>query len=129
MEGEYGVVWGVGRKSRRAQGRLAHGLRIYVAIQLQRVAGEIEFEWDDENQKHLAAHRVVPAEFEQVLLNDPIDLTFDWIRGEERYRSVGCTDGGRVLTVVWTIREGKVRAITAFPASLADKKVFLEKLK
>ena len=28
---------------------------------------EFDFDWDDENTKHLAAHRVVPAEFDQVL--------------------------------------------------------------
>jgi len=38
------------------------------------VAGEIEFDWDDENRKHLAAHKVAPAEFEQLLNNDPVDL-------------------------------------------------------
>jgi hypothetical protein len=37
------------------------------------VANGIEFDWDDENKKHLDAHKVVPAEFEQVLNNDPID--------------------------------------------------------
>jgi hypothetical protein len=31
---------------------------------------------DDENKKHLDAHRVSPAEFEQLLNNDPVDLNF-----------------------------------------------------
>lgn len=49
--------------------------RIYVAIQCGRVAFEIEFHWDQENKKHLAAHKVAPADVvEQVLSNDPIDL-------------------------------------------------------
>ena len=43
----------------------------------------IEFDWDDENKKHLAAHKVAPAEFEQALNNDPIDLAFDLIEDEE----------------------------------------------
>jgi uncharacterized DUF497 family protein len=102
---------------------------IYVAIQYRAVAGGIEFDWDDENKKHLDAHKVAPAEFEQVLINDPIDLKFDLIDDEERYRSVGLTNGGRLLSVVWTIRNGKVRAITAFPASVSDRKAFLEKPK
>ncbi len=93
------------------------------------VGSGIEFDWDVENRKHLGAHKVAPAEFEQVLHNNPIDLTFDLIDNEDRYRSVGLTNGGRLLTVVWTIRDGKVRAITAFPASVADRKAFLEKLK
>ncbi|MBL8227081.1 MAG: BrnT family toxin [Bryobacterales bacterium] len=84
---------------------------------------------DDENRKHLAAHKVAPAEFEQVLDNDPIDLAFDVIDDEERYRSAGLTNRGRLLSVVWTIRNGKVRAITAFPASVSDRKAFREKPK
>ena len=103
--------------------------RIYVAIQYRRVASGIEFDWDAENKNHLAAHKVAPAEFEQVLNNDPIDLTFDVIEDEERYRSVGLTNSGRLLSVAWKIRNGKVRAITAFPASVSDKKAFLEKPK
>ena len=91
------------------------------------VAGEIEFDWDDENRKHLAAHQVTPAEFEQMLNNDPVDLEYDRIDDEERYRSVGLTKGGRLLSVAWTIRNGKVRAITAFPATVSDRKAFLER--
>jgi uncharacterized protein len=93
------------------------------------VSSGIEFDWDDENKKHLGAHKVAPPEFEQVLNNDPIDLDFDLIGDEERYRSVGLTDSGRLLSVAWTIRNGKVRAITAFPASVSDRKAFLEKHK
>jgi len=40
--------------------------RIYVAIQYGAVAGGIEFDWDDENKKHFDAHKVAPAEFEQL---------------------------------------------------------------
>jgi uncharacterized DUF497 family protein len=64
------------------------------------VAESIEFDWDEENTSHLAAHKVKPAEFEQVIENDPIDLNCDVIDGEERYRSVGITNGGRLLVVV-----------------------------
>ena len=93
------------------------------------MARGIEFDWDDENKKHLGAHNVAPAEFEQVLNNVPINLDFDLIGDEERYRSVGLTNSGRLLSVAWTIRNGKVRAITAFPASVSDRKAFLEKPK
>jgi len=93
------------------------------------VAGEIEFDWDEENRKHLAAHKVEAVEFEQLLSNNPVDLDFELIDNEERYRSVGLTDRGRILSTAWTIRNGKVRAITAFPASVSDRKAFLERTK
>jgi len=93
------------------------------------VARGIKFDWDEENRKQMAAHKVAPAEFEQLLDNDPVDLDYERIDNEERYRSVGLTNGGRLLSVAWTIRNGKVRAITAFPASISDRKAFLERLK
>lgn len=91
------------------------------------MAGGIAFDWDDGNTKHLAAHKVTPAEFEQLMNNDPLDLDYVVIDGEERYRSIGITNGGRFLLAAWTIRGGKVRAITAFPASVSNKKTFLER--
>jgi uncharacterized DUF497 family protein len=80
-------------------------------------------------QKHLAAHRVKPAEFEELLNNDPLNAGYERIDNEERYRSVGLTNGGRLLTAAWTIRDGKIRAITAFPSGVADKKAFWENRK
>jgi uncharacterized DUF497 family protein len=91
------------------------------------VAGEIEFDWDDGNTTHLAAHGVTPAEVEQAMNNDPLDLDYAAIDDEERYRSVGLTNEGRFLLVVWTVRRGKLRAVTAFPASVSNKKAFLER--
>jgi uncharacterized DUF497 family protein len=108
---------------------VANPERIYVAIQYWAVADRIEFDWDDENKKHLDAHKVTTAEFEQLLNNDPVDLNFELIDNEERYRSVGLTNAGRLLSVAWTIRKGKVRAITAFPATVSDRKAFLERPK
>jgi len=91
------------------------------------VAEGIDFDWDDENKRHLGAHKVAPTEFEQLLNNNPLDLNFELVNNEERYRSVGLTNGGRLLSVVWTIRNGKIRAITAFPAGVSDREAFLER--
>ena len=93
------------------------------------MADGIEFDWDDGNTKHLATHEVTPAEFEQVLNNDPLDLDYELIDNEDRYRSVGLTSGGRLLSVVFTVRNGRLRAVTAFPASVPDTKAFLERTK
>ena len=88
--------------------------------------GGIEFDWDDANRKHLAAHKVTPAEFETVMLNDPLDLACEVVGEEQRYRSVGLTRRGRLLTVVWMIRNGKVRAVTAFSAPRSDRQAWRE---
>ena len=101
-------------------------LSVYTSRYTIDAAQDIDFEWDDENRKHLAAHKVTPAEFEYVLTNNAVDLGYELIDDEERYRAVGLTGAGRLLTVVWTPRNGSVRAVTAFPATVSDKKAFLE---
>ena len=91
------------------------------------VAAGIEFDWDAENTKHLAVHKVTAREFESVMQNSSLDLAYEVVDGEERYRSVGMTDSGRLLVAVWTLRDGKVGAVTAFPASATYKKLFPER--
>ncbi len=75
---------------------------------------EIEFDWDEANIGHVARHSVLPEEAEQVILNDPVDLGVEIIKREERYLNLGATAQGRVLLVVTTWREGRVRVVTAF---------------
>jgi uncharacterized protein len=75
---------------------------------------EIEFDWDEANIGHIARHSVQPEEAEQVILNDPVDLGMETAEGEERYLNLGATGQGRILLVVTTWREDRVRAVTAF---------------
>ena len=90
------------------------------------MAEAIEFDWDEKNRKHLRAHRVSPQELEQVIGNNPLELEYQSESGEERYKSLGITNAGRVLVVVWTLREGKVRAITAYAASKPYERLYGE---
>jgi uncharacterized DUF497 family protein len=71
-------------------------------------------------------HRVTPAEFEELITGDPVFLEYQARNGEERYKVLGATVAGRVLIGVWTLREDKVRAVTAYPASRAYRKLFRE---
>jgi len=57
---------------------------------------------------------VLPQEAEQVILNDPLDFGLEIVEGEERYLNLGATVHGRVLLVVTTWREERVRVVTAF---------------
>ena len=92
------------------------------------MAGGIEFDWDDGNTKHLAGHGIMPAEFEQVMNNDPLDMDYEVVDNEERYRSVGLTRKGRLLSVVFILRNGRIRAVTGFPASAPDTKAYFERI-
>jgi uncharacterized protein len=74
----------------------------------------VEFDWDETNIGHVARHRVTREEAEQVIVGDPIDTGMEIIQGEERYVNLGPTQRGRVLLVVTTWRESRVRVVTAF---------------
>mgnify|MGYP001489593669 CR=1 FL=1 len=75
---------------------------------------EIEFDWDEANIGHVARHSVLPEEAEQVIVNVPVDLGMEIVEGEERHLNLGATGQGRVLLVVTTWREDRVRVVTGF---------------
>ena len=85
---------------------------------------EIAFEWDVSNLAHLKQHRVGPREIEEVFRNEPLDLEYDIEAGEERFKSLGSTSRGRILIVVWTVRGGRVRPVTAYAASKRYRLLF-----
>lgn len=82
------------------------------------------FFWDSGNKEHIAKHKVTPAEAEQVVSNNPIDLPLQVRNGEERIAQVGETDAGRLLVVITTMRDGLIRVVTAFPASKHFRNVY-----
>jgi len=78
------------------------------------VNGGIEFDWDAENTQHLKRHRVTPDEFEELMTGDPVYLEYQAENDEARYKVLGATKAGRILIGIWTAREGRVRAVTAY---------------
>lgn len=90
------------------------------------MGGGIEFDWDANNTKHLRKHRVTPAEFEELIGGDPLFLEYAVENGEERFKVLGATKLGRVLIAVWTPRDGKIRAITAYAAVRGHQKLYWE---
>ncbi len=51
--------------------------------------GEVEFDWDEANVRHVARHSVLPDEAEHVILNDPMDLGMEIVEGEDRHLNLG----------------------------------------
>lgn len=82
------------------------------------------FDWDSANTHHIAKHEISPAEAEQVVLNEPIDLRFELRHGEERIAQIGETEAGRILIVITTMREESIRVVTAFPAKERLRKFY-----
>jgi hypothetical protein len=71
------------------------------------------FDWDDSNIGHLAEHGVAPEEAEQVIQNRQVDLESELRNGEERIAHIGETDAGKILIVVSTLHNMKLRVVTA----------------
>jgi uncharacterized DUF497 family protein len=86
-----------------------------------------EFDWDAGNaDKNWIRHRVSPAECEQVFFNAPLAVAEDALhsRSELRYFALGRTDAGRPLFVVYTLRNEKVRVISARDMSRRERKEY-----
>lgn len=87
-----------------------------------------EFEWDDGNwQKNARKHGVSTAEIEEVFTAGPaapLGVQVGPPVPEERMAVVGATSSGRVLHVVFTIRAGRVRPISARPAEKHEREIY-----
>jgi uncharacterized DUF497 family protein len=85
---------------------------------------EAVFDWNEANLSHLARHGVAREEFEQAAGNGPILLDYENVDGEDRWTGLGATVRLRVLNVVFTIRQGRLRAVTAFDAAKSDVRYY-----
>ena len=86
------------------------------------------FEWDEGNaEKNWLQHRVTPSECEQVFFNQPLLAGEDRKHsiGENRFFALGQTGTGRLLFIVFTIREKLIRIISARDMSRKERKEYL----
>ncbi len=87
-----------------------------------------EFDWDAGNKtKNSAKHAVTTTEVEEVFLLGqaaPLGVQVSPELPEERLGIVGATAAGRLLHVVFTLRKGKVRPISARPAKKKEKELY-----
>jgi uncharacterized DUF497 family protein len=91
------------------------------------LAGLEGFEWDAGNSdKNWRNHQVRQAEAEQVLLNRPVVFAADLkhSRTEARFFTLGRTDRGRHLAIVFTTRGTRVRVISTRPMSRAERRAY-----
>lgn len=87
------------------------------------------FDWDKGNElKNWEGHSVKKIEAEQVFFNHPL-LVFDTYaqNDEKRLLALGVTNGGRFLTIIFTIRKKKlIRVISARDMSRKERKAYEE---
>jgi uncharacterized protein len=85
------------------------------------------FQWDKGNiEKNWLKHRVTPYECEQLFFNLPLVAHEDIKHSEKenRYYALGKNDINRFLFIVFTVRENKIRIISARDMNKKEKKVY-----
>lgn len=76
----------------------------------------IGFDWDKGNlNKNRLRHNVEPIECEEIFYNKPLLVIYDKVhfKIEKRFQALGQTNNGRLLFIVFTIRNNKIRVISA----------------
>lgn len=87
------------------------------------------FEWDQGNiLKNWQKHGVSTEECELIFFNEPLVVATDekHSQNETRFFCLGKTDMGRKIFAVFTIRNSKIRIISARDMSSKERKEYLE---
>ena len=85
------------------------------------------FEWDIHNtEKIRVKHHVAPVECEQAFFNLPLIVGGDEKHSqyENHFYTLGQTDAGRLLFLVFTIRRNKLRIISARDMNRKEKRIY-----
>ena len=85
------------------------------------------FEWDEGNLlKNWEKHGVTAGECEQIFFNRPLIAGRDEKHSQKeiRFFALGHTDSGRLLFVVFTIRNNLIRIISARNMNRKERKVY-----
>lgn len=92
-----------------------------------------EFEWDRGNKtKSASKHGISTEEVEAVFRSGlalPLGIQTQPVVPEQRLGLVGPTISGRLLQVAFTLRDGKVRVISARPAHRKERTQYEEILR
>lgn len=79
------------------------------------------FDWDRGNLGHILMHNIEPQEAEEVFY-DPDRCIHNAHSGNKKI--IGMTEDGRLLAIVYTKREKKIRPITGWNATETERKSY-----
>ena len=85
------------------------------------------FHWDRGNvNKNWHKHKVSPAECEQLFFNRPLVIQDDMKHSEveRRFYALGRTDSKRCLFIAFTVRNKRIRVISARDMSRKEREVY-----
>lgn len=93
-------------------------------IDLNKISG---FEWDKWNiDKSYAKHGISPNESEEIFLDEDIKIEKDLKhqQQEKRFIAIGKTTENKILFVIFTIRNDKIRIISVRIANKKEREVY-----
>jgi uncharacterized DUF497 family protein len=93
------------------------------------LASHTGFESDAGNaRKNWVTHHVRPAKSEEVFFNRPVYVAEDVKHSnrERQYNVLGRTNGDRLVSVIFTVRRGLIRIISARPMSRKERTTYAE---
>jgi uncharacterized DUF497 family protein len=94
---------------------------------MERVTGCTGFQWDEGNSAKISErHKVSPAECEELFFNIPLIVADDdkHSANEARFYALGQSDSGRLLFLIFTVREKLIRVISARDMSRRERKIY-----
>jgi|SRR3990172_10130367 len=95
-------------------------------LDIQSIEG---FDWDEGNiNKNWIKHRVSNSECEEVFFNLPLLIADNQkhTQEEKRYYALGQTYTNRLLFIAFTIRDNKIRVISARDMSQKEERTYVK---
>jgi hypothetical protein len=82
------------------------------------------YDWDVHNVAHVARHGVRPEEVEEAVGRPHVIAAGREMSGEKRWKLFGTSSMGRYLVVVFTVRNERLRPVTAHPMNQRERKIY-----
>jgi len=102
-------------------------LKLYIIIIYTGKMKPTGFEWDaGNNGKNAQKHRVSDRECEEVFFDVRFKVFYDKYHSlaETKYYGLGSTFAGRNIFVVFTVRDDKIRVISARPTNKKERREY-----
>jgi len=82
-----------------------------------------DFDWDGENNAHIARHHVTPSEVEEVFKRKTV-IKDDPFSAEQRFDVYDRTANGRYLVVLFILRGARKRCVTEYPMNRSTRRKY-----
>lgn len=86
-----------------------------------------EVEWDPNKDRANQARHAVSFDEAATVFNDPLEITVPdptHSINENRFYSIGRSESGKLLVVVYTDRSGKIRIISARRPTRTERRIY-----